>query len=98
MTAELNSVRFTPEGKYDVMAGQERIAAAQRQALDRAERVNQAITILRQDVRNDEDAVRCLHAISAGLMSTRPLAGSDLLDSIERLDSVADEIQWRYEK
>ena len=97
MSAVLNSTRFTPEGKYDVMAGQERIASNVRQSLDRAERVNQALAILRQDVRNDEDTVRCLHAISAGLMTTKPLAGSDILDSVGRIDAVADEIQWRYE-
>jgi len=97
MSAVLTSTRFTPDGKYDVTAGQERIAAERRQWLDRTDRVNKALKILREDVITEGDAVMCLHALSAGLMTTKPLAGSDILDSVERIDAVADEIQWRYE-
>lgn len=88
--------RFMPDGAYDVLAGQQRIPSAQRAACARADRINKALIVLRRDVRTDEDVVRVLHAVSAGLMTDKPVS-SDTADTVEKLDAVADEIQFRNE-
>ena len=63
----------------------------------RRERIRGALFTLRMDCNTENDAVRALHAISAGLMSTKPLPSTDLLETVEWIDQLADQIKDRYQ-
>lgn len=89
--------RFLPGGEYDWEAGRARIAAHHAAANAKADRINKALTVLRLDCTTEADAVRALHAISAGLMATKPLPSADIAESVELIDEVADQIQFRNE-
>ena len=68
----------------------ERIRARRLAAIAQEERIRGALFTLRMDCNTEDDAVRALHAISAGLMSTKPLPSTDLLETVEWIDQLAD--------
>lgn len=96
-TEALADIQAIGREPYDVEAGRERIRANRRLELSRNNRLSDAYKILREDIRNEGDVVRAICQITAGAKATKPLAGSDMLDTIAKLNAVSDEIEFRYE-
>ena len=53
--------------------------------------------LLGRSVRTDADAVQALHCMSSSMAAANPLYGSDEAETIEALDTLADEIVYRKE-
>ena len=87
--------RFLPGGEYDWEAGRARIAANNAASNARADRLTHAFSVLRADCTTETAAVYALHAISAGLMSAKPLASTDILETVGWIDELADQIKYR---
>lgn len=96
MSAIMKSARFLTDATYDRHAGVKRIADHITAVQSKADRINAALTVLRTDCTSEEDAVRALHAVSAGLMTTNPLPSTDERETVELLDELADRIQYRH--
>jgi len=86
--------RFTIAGVYDLEAGQSRIAAARRASLDRIAALSYALKILRTTRLSTDEAVRVLHAVSAGLLIDNPDLSTPQASAAASIDEVADEIQY----
>ena len=91
------STRYHIDGTYNVQAGRDRIAMHHAAANAKADRINKALTTLRKDCTTEEYAVMALNAIAAGLVTTIPAISSDICESIQWIDKVADKIQFRGE-
>ena len=59
--------------------------------------LNHALYLLRRSVRTDAEAVQVLHCIASSMAAANPLYGSDEAETIEALDTLADEIVYRKE-
>jgi len=86
--------RFTVAGLYDFEAGQTRIAAARRVALDRSDDLTKALAVLRTTRLSTDDAVRVLHAVSAGLLIGNLHPSTCQATAAASVDGLADEIQF----
>ena len=78
-----------------VAARHNRITARRVEAAAKEDRISSALYTLRMDCTTETTVIRALHAISAGLMSTKPLASTDILETVGWIDALADQIQYR---
>ena len=89
MSAQFAAIDTSAQDRRD------RIAARRAEAAAREELISEALFVLRLNCINETTAIRALHAISAGLMSTKPLASTDVLETVGWVDELADQIQYR---
>jgi hypothetical protein len=83
---------------YDVEAGRERIRLDRLAATARADMFNKAVRELSKLVRTEADIVRVLHAVSNSVNEyAKPLATTDLADSVKWVEQLADRIEFRNE-
>jgi len=75
-------------------ARQERAKARRDAETGRWNTLQHALYLLERSVRTEADVVRALHCLSAGLVRRQQLAGSDESETVQALDTLADEIQY----
>ena len=89
MSAQLSAIDTSVQDRRD------RITARRVEAAAKEDRISSALYTLRMDCTTETTVIRALHAISAGLMSTKPLASTDILETVGWIDALADQIQYR---
>ena len=83
------------DGVYDMVAHQERIRLHRLEAQDKANRINAALAVLRADITKPEDAVLCLHAMTAGMDAfNKKNRCFRLAEAIDAMTACADLIEF----
>jgi len=82
---------------YSMAARAERRQIRSDSEAGRRATLNHALYLLRRSVRTEAEAVLALHSIAGSMAVANPLAGSDEAETIEALDTLADEIAYRKE-
>ncbi len=81
-------------------AEQEQVRHDRREALIKETRTNEAafqhaLIMLQTCIKSEGHAVQVMQCVSSALAKTKPLHGSDVAESIEWIDELCDQINYR---